>query len=322
MAAPPTKRSPWRRVSIRLKAAWRSGVRRLNLCFSLLSQPSRRAPDLQAPLGDGEAQIRRHEVNAVSSLQRGPDPGPLRRAMQLAYGVHSQHDLLEKWVRLPTYLRPPPSRLRPYVARAVRDRGLLFIHVPKNSGTSIATVLYGAMLGHKTALFHQTVDPELFERAAPFATLRDPVDRFISAYWYIRRGGGSHSRMSEWFARSCKQIASVDDLLDYIEEHWRDLFVLDHVLRPQVWYLQDKHGRLVVDRLFVLGQDDERLAEFLGRYGVAHIPVLNTTDKGELTLTPSQRARVLALYADDVELLNRLTPRADFYAETGDLQSA
>ena len=234
--------------------------------------------------------------------------------MQLAYGVHSQHDLLEKWIRLPPYLRPPPSRLRPYVPSVARERGLLFIHVPKNGGTSIATALYGSMIGHKTAQFHQSVDPAFFERAEPFATLRDPVDRFISAYWYIRRGGGSHSRMSEWFAKSCKQIASVDDLLDYIEEHWRDIFVLDHVLRPQVWYLQDKRKRIVVDNLFVLGQDDDRLVEFLGSYGVGRIPVLNTTDKGELTLTPSQRARVLALYAEDVELVNDRTARGDVYS--------
>jgi hypothetical protein len=164
------------------------------------------------------------------------------------------------------------------------------------------------MIGHKTAQFHQTVDPVFFERSDPFATLRDPVDRFISAYWYIRRGGGSHTKMSPWFLRSCEGISSVDDLLDHIEERGRDIFLLDHVLRPQIWYLQDKRQRLIVDRLFVLGRDDDRLAAFLVGYGVPSIPVLNTTAKGDLTLTSSQRARVLAIYADDVALVKEYAP--------------
>jgi hypothetical protein len=243
----------------------------------------------------------------MSSSQRSLDPGPLRAALQHAYGVHSQHDLLEKWIRLPAYLRPPPSRLRPYLTKVVRDRGLLFLHVPKNGGTSIATALYGSMIGHKTALFHQMVDPAFFERSKPFATLRDPIDRFISAYWYIRRGGGSHTKMTEWFVRSCSAIASVDDLLAHIEERARDIYLLDHVLRPQVWYLQDKQKNIIVDRLFVLGQDDDDLAHFLAGYGVARIPVLNTTAKGDLTLSRSQRSRILAIYADDVELVGRHT---------------
>jgi len=243
-----------------------------------------------------------------SSPPAGHHPGSFRVALQIAYGVHSQHDLLEKWIRLPPYLRPPPGRLRPYLTPVVRDRGLLFIHVPKNGGTSITTVLYGSMIGHKTAQFHQTVDPVFFEGSNPFATLRDPVDRFISAYWYIRRGGGSHTKMRPWFRRSCEGISSVDDLLDHTEEHAHDMFLLDHVLRPQVWYLQDKRQRVIVDRLFVLGHDDDRLAAFLAGYGVGRIPVLNTTAKGDLTLTPSQRARVLTIYADDVALVNEHSP--------------
>jgi len=195
------------------------------------------------------------------------------------------------------------NTLRRQVSNVVRDRRLLFIHVPRNGGTSVSTALYGGMMRHKTALFYQTVDPEFFKQARPFTTLRDPFQRFISAYWYIRNGGGSDIKLGAWFADSCRNIESVDDLLSHIESNQRDIFSLDHVVRPQVWYLRDAQNRLIVDRLFVLGSDDHRLAEFLSDYGVTHIPLINTTLKHELSLTQSQRERILAIYADDFELL-------------------
>ena len=232
---------------------------------------------------------------------------PLRVARLRAYGVHSWDDLLEKWVRSPAFLRPSLNTLRRQISSAVRVRQLLFIHVPRNAGTSISTTLYGAMMRHKTALFYQTVDPEFFSRSNAFATLRDPVERFISAYWFIRNGGGSVIRMGgmggEWFVWSCRHIKDIDDLLTHIETNIGDKFSLDHVVRPQVWYLCDQNDRLLVNRLFVLERDNTRLAEFLRRYGIDNIPVLNTTLKHQLTLTQAQLERILAIYADDVQLI-------------------
>jgi hypothetical protein len=233
----------------------------------------------------------------------------LRHLRHAAYGVHDWDDLLEKQVRSPPFMRPSLGNLRRHVPAVVRERRLLFVHVPKNGGTSVASALYGSMTGHMTALFHQAVDPAFFAGASPFATLRDPVDRFISAYWFIVRGGGSEVKLGGWFARSCRDIASIDDLLAHVETNIGDIYSIDHVLRPQVWYLSDAKGRLIVDRLFLLGQDDGGLAQFLSGYGVDRLPVLNTTAKEQLTLTARQRDRILAIYAEDVELVqSRMAP--------------
>lgn len=233
-------------------------------------------------------------------------PRPLRALLYSAYGVHDWDDLQEKLAR-----RSPTARLafrymRHYPLACMRRRGVLFVHVPKNAGTTIATALYGGWTGHQTALFCRSLAPAFFCKTARFAVLRDPVDRFTSAYWFLRRGGGSERKVSKWFALSCQHVQSIDDLISHVEANIADVFALDNVLRPQVWFLQDEAGDLLVNELFVLGVDDDRLAAFLRcRYGIGELRRLNQTDKGDLVLTDRQRERIRAVYAADAELVRQ-----------------
>ena len=234
-------------------------------------------------------------------------PGPLRALVYSVYGVHDWDDLQEKLVRRSPLARRLFRWMRHYPLPRIRRRRALFVHVPKNAGTTIATALYGSWIGHRTALFSRTLDPTFFSQSTRFAVLRDPVDRFTSAYWFLRNGGGSDRKVAEWFARSCQHIASLDDLLSHVEEHVGNPYGLDNVLRPQVWFLQDEKGDLLVDDLFVLGTDDARLGAFLRRrFGIYELQHLNQTHKGALVLTDRQRERIRAVYAADVELVKQI----------------
>jgi hypothetical protein len=233
-------------------------------------------------------------------------PTPLRALLYSAYGVHDWDDLQEKLVRQSPLARRLFRWMRHYPLPRMRKRRALFVHVPKNAGTAIATALYGAWIGHRTALFSRTLDPMFFSQSTRFAVLRDPVDRFTSAYWFLRNGGGSERKVAEWFARSCRHIASLDELLSYVEEKIGNPYVLDNVLRPQVWFLQDERGDLLVDKLFVLGTDDLRLVAFLRmQFGIHELQHLNKTCKGDLVLTDRQRERIRAVYKADVELVRQ-----------------
>lgn len=234
-------------------------------------------------------------------------PAPLRSVLYFACGVHDWDDLLEKLVRRSPLARGVLRWIRHYPLPHMRSRRALFVHVPKNAGTAIASALYGSWIGHRTALFCRELDPTFFSQSTRFAVLRDPVDRFTSAYWFLRNGGGSDRKVSAWFARSCQKITSVDDLISHVEAHVANVYALDNVLRPQTWFLQDERGNLLIDQLFVLGTDDERLGAFLQRrYGISKLHRLNQTQKGDLVVTDQQRARILEVYADDAKLVQQI----------------
>jgi len=234
-------------------------------------------------------------------------PKPFRALVYSAYGVHDWDDLQEKLARRSPIGRAVLRRLRHYPLPRMRRRGVLFVHVPKNAGTTIATALYGGWTGHRTALYCRILDPAFFCENLRFAVLRDPVDRFTSAYWFLRRGGGSERKVSKWFAESCRHVVSIEDLISHVEAHIGNVFALDNVLRPQVWFLQDESGNLLVEDLFLLGVDDGRLAAYLRqRYGISELQHLNQTEKGDLVLTDRQRDRIRAVYAADTELVRQI----------------
>ena len=74
------------------------------------------------------------------------------------------------------------------------ERRLIFIHIPKNAGTSII----GSM-GVENIFIDKTIDEykehyvEYWDNYKKFTVIRDPIDRFISAYkcWRMCLSHGS-----------------------------------------------------------------------------------------------------------------------------------
>lgn len=190
--------------------------------------------------------------------------------------------------------------------RVIRDRGLLFIHIPKNAGTSISTALYGMPISHRTIRYYQTFAPELFHHVKSFAVLRNPVDRFLSALEFGRRGGtedvGTHPRFWADYAR----FKSVDWVLEYIERQIRrSPYQLDNPLRPQSWFVRGHDGEIAVDALFLL-ERFERVKEFLAAFGCREVGHANRTDRIVNELLPAQVSALQELYRDDFALVERV----------------
>lgn len=188
---------------------------------------------------------------------------------------------------------------------AMRARRLIFVHVPRAAGTSIVRTLYGpGSIRHFSMRYYRAIDPSFAQEAQSFALLRDPVDRFISAYAFVRSRGTPASRLSAVFAEQTAYIASVDDYLSFLEA--RGPLDLDFVMRPQSWFVCDSEGAVLVKQLFLYGEDHAALGDFLKAHDIAMLPWLNRAERSEVTLTARQLGRIESLYAQDFTLIRAL----------------
>lgn len=199
-------------------------------------------------------------------------------------------------------IRLPMGRKRRERMALVARRGVLFIHVPKNAGTSIATALYGRTLTHQSMRYYQDVVPDLARDLPSFAILRNPVERFLSAYSYARDGGTRDRTVAPGFRDLYMGFRSLDDALDHVEQA-RSIYAMDHIFRPQSWYVTDRAGRQAVRHLLRI-EDVAHLPDLMPELGPVRLPRLNEGRPHGLVPTARQRARILAAYHQDIALFD------------------
>jgi hypothetical protein len=230
-------------------------------------------------------------------VQHRLDPKSVNHAL---FGAWYEEDVYDR------FCTAIPAAMRAFWWRmpaAMTAKQLIFVHVPRVAGTSIARALYGEGCTHHHSIrYYRAVHPKLYRRAASFAVLRDPFDRFASAYAFVRAGGTPDCRLSDVFLRQTANVSTVEDYLCFLEG--RGPLDLDFVMRPQSWFVCDlKTGAPLVKDLFVYGEDNLALADYLAPYRIGPLPWVNRGRRLSVMLTGGQRARVEKLYADDFALL-------------------
>ena len=153
-------------------------------------------------------------------------------------------------------------RLMCYRRRALwQSTGIIFVHVPKAAGTSVAHSLYGRSMGHMTALDIHRSCPHLFTHLPTFAITRNPWDRLVSAYHFVKQLGTAEAGVN----RRPEYGRSVFQNFDTFVTEWlaqQDLKSLDYVFRPQYQFVLDRAGSSLVDFIGKL-EDLERVQQFI-----------------------------------------------------------
>ncbi len=219
-----------------------------------------------------------------------------------SFGVRLVSDIHERACDLGFSL-PPGRGRRERVAR-IEAAGLLFIHIPKAAGMSISQALYGTQVKHLSIRLGRRMGGGRLAGLPSFAVLRDPAARFLSAYRYGLAGGSASNEVAEGFRSLYRSFRSIDDALDHVERA-ASPYAVDHIYRPQSWYVTDAAGRVAVDRLLTL-DDIPRLPQLVPGFPDRVIPCLNRSQPMDLPLSPRQRARLRRLYADDFALWERV----------------
>ena len=158
-----------------------------------------------------------------------------------------------------------PSPKGDFSLRAFDRYQCLFIHITKSAGTSVAKSLFGYLPYHYTAVQYRVIyGRKAFNSYFKFAFVRNPWDRLLSAYSYLRAGGWN-DQDRHWYKQN---IGHLPDFNSFVLE-WLDSNRLQsHLhLRPQCYFICDSRQRPLIDYLGyfeTLPEDFARIAKVLG----------------------------------------------------------
>jgi hypothetical protein len=161
-------------------------------------------------------------------------------------GLHRRYFDLREIGRARTEQLP----LGPY-----REQGLLFIHVPKCGGSSIEAEI-GTFHGHRSATYFAHADQELFRALWKVALVRNPFDRLVSGFHYLKNHTNA-PRDQRWAREVLGPIPDFFSFLRALESRRFRIRVLCwlHFL-PQWFFLCDWNGRVLVDHVGHLDRFD------------------------------------------------------------------
>lgn len=141
------------------------------------------------------------------------------------------------------------------VRRRSRDwlrAGVVFIHIPKAAGTSISEELYGRFLGHISAADVKRWSSPAVTSLPFVAVTRNPWDRLVSAYRFIKSGAGLGGISPGAVWRPEQYAIPEFDSFERFLRDWlqnRDLRKLDFVFQPQSPFVCDAQGEITVDHV-------------------------------------------------------------------------
>src|SRR5260370_9044975 len=189
------------------------------------------------------------------------------------------------------------------IADVVRRCPSLFVHIPKNAGTTISNALYGRFIGHRTAMWYRIADRQMFESKYTFAVVRDPIDRFISSFHFLQNGGTKLVPSSSKASNIVRRYKTIEEFIECVDAGQLTNFKeIDLVFHDQHKYVVDHNGRCIVDELFNLNEIKNTRLSLPG--GVINMSIItNNSSMPPLARSKGIKKFVEKQYALDYELL-------------------
>ena len=180
----------------------------------------------------------------------------------------------------------------------------VFIHIPKTAGTSVVDSLFGQDSRHARWSVYQQANPKKFQEYFKFCFVRNPWDRLLSAYLFLRRGG-----MNEADAAWAQQnLADYDEFESFVLNWVNDQNIWKWVhFRPQYDWICDENQQCLMDfvgRMESIDADFQHVADRLRPS--AKLPVKNRTrtDHYSTYYTDAMRDIVARVYRVDIQMFD------------------
>jgi hypothetical protein len=182
---------------------------------------------------------------------------------------------------------------------------VIFVHVPKNAGNAIMNNLFNVKgQGHNRIGEYELYDCVRFNNSFKFGVVRHPIDRFISAFEYLKSGGmGSYDlEFSEKYLKNyntsedlCRSMMSSKTLENTIL-NWTHFI-------PQFEYFES-NGAFKLDYLICYDNLQVGIAEVRNKLGMdesLEVENINTTKREKTLISDSLvEEYLLSLYSQDI----------------------
>lgn len=187
------------------------------------------------------------------------------------------------------------------------ERKLIFIHIPKNAGTSIIKAM-----GVENIFMDKTIEEykehydEYWDKYKKFTVVRDPIDRFISAYKFARM------KESGWFSATGEEglekhthyeLCNKMDINQYTLYLYKNHKEFNRWNIPQTFIISNKKYEIEIDYFVRF----ENLQEDLKKIDIENIQKLNSSkieDDRAIQLTKKSKMMLCDVYDIDYKNFN------------------
>lgn len=180
----------------------------------------------------------------------------------------------------------------------------IFVHIPKTAGVSVAKSLFGNLAGGHTriATYQRIFSPEDFHSYFKFTFVRNPWDRVVSAYTFLKS-----EAITSWNLDWAKEHL---DQFDRFEDFVLRWVTPENITKGSHFDLQsgyacDSEGNLAVDfvgRFETLADDFRLVADKLGV--MSKLPRLNASKHRDYRSYYDDRTAAIVerVYQQDIKL--------------------
>ncbi len=184
----------------------------------------------------------------------------------------------------------------------------IFIHVPKVAGTSILTSLMGDKVNrdHLTYREFKQSNSFLYDKYFKFCFVRNPYDRIVSVYEYLKSGGNQAS--DKYFQEIINN--HYDTFESFVLEYLNAERIHEHVLfKPQYLFIYNEQGDSEVDFCGRYEKLEDDAYFVFKKLGVeSSLPLKNRTlknsDIADYYKNKSVKEKVGSLYHKDFEIFS------------------
>lgn len=187
-----------------------------------------------------------------------------------------------------------------------RRHKAIFIHIPKTAGSSVSRTLGNDGSKHQELKYFQAFDPNSFNVYFKFAFVRNPYDRLVSAYHYVKQIDNDFDRA--WASKYLEKVTSFADFVLKLNDKSYSKMVFKHlVFKPQHSFILDLNGNIGIDFIGRFERLENDFNFICKKLEIKNDLVFHNQSKHEpyKTYYTSKLADIVyRLYQDDFELLS------------------